>query len=169
MRNGLTSATENLHIVGDIIQEVRIGMLSTISSDGLLNSRPMAVQEVDEQGQIWFFTTTYSYLIEQIRANPQIQVTFSDSGKNTFLSVNAIASEVNDISKMQELWNPVLKAWFREGLATPGITLLKAHMQEAEYWDSPNSPVVRIVGLMKSMVSDQTYQPGRHEKVDLRH
>jgi general stress protein 26 len=169
VKNGLKNSTENLHIVGDIIEAVRVGMLTTMSRDGLPSSRPMFVQEVDEQGQIWFFTSTTSKLVEQVRFNPQVQVTFADSGKNKFLTALAVASEIHDISKMQELWDPTLKAWFREGLETPGIVLLKLNMQEAEYWDSPHSPVVRITGLVKAMMSDQPYQPGRHERVDLRH
>ena len=169
MKNGLANANENLHIVGDIIETVRVGMLTTTGSDGIPSSRPMWVQEVDQLGQIWFFTSTSSFLIQQVRQNPKVHVTFADSGKNKFLTAHAMASEVQDIKKMQELWDPTLKAWFKEGLETPGIVLLKLRMDDAEYWDSPNSAVVRIAGLMKAMVSDQPYQPGRHEHVDLHH
>ena len=169
MKNGLKHSTENLHIIGDIIEKVRVGMLTTIGNDYVPNTRPMYVQEVDEQGQIWFFTSTSSFLVEQVRFNPKVHLTFADSGKNKYLTIQALATEVQDRQKMEELWDPTLKAWFKEGLETPGIVLLKVQPQDAEYWDSPNSAVVRIAGFVKAMVSDQTYQPGRHEHVDLRH
>jgi general stress protein 26 len=169
MKNGLTNATENLHIIGDIIEAVRVGMITTMGADRIPASRPMWVQEVDEQGQIWFFTSTFSSLIKQVRENHKVHITFADSGKNKYLCANASAVEVDDQNKMKELWDPTLKAWFKEGLETPGIVLLKVTMEDAEYWDSPNSAVVRIAGLVKSMVSDQPYQPGRHEHVDLHH
>ena len=60
-------------------------------------------------------------------------ITFADSNKNKFLTANAIAAEVSDIAKMQELWDPTLKAWFKEGLETPGIILLKLNLEEAEF------------------------------------
>lgn len=169
MKNGLANASENLQIVGNIIEDVRVAMMTTFGSDGLPASRPMWVQEVDQFGQIWFFTSTSSYLVQQVRQNPKVHVTFADSRKNKFLTAHAMATEVQDHQKMKQLWDPTLKAWFKEGLETPGIVLLKLQMDDAEYWDSPNSAVVRIAGLMKAMVSDQPYQPGRHERVELHH
>lgn len=171
MKNGLkklksSDSRNNLYIMGDIIEKVRVGMISTVGADTVPSSRPMYVQEVDELGQIWFFTSTTSHLVERIRANPTVHITFADTDKNKFLTAIAHATEVHDRAKMQELWNPTLKAWFKDGLETPDIVLLKLQPEQAEYWDSPNSAVVRIFGFVKALVSDEPYAPGRHEKVN---
>ena len=152
--------------MGDIIEKVRVGMISTLGADSVPSSRPMYVQEVDELGQIWFFTSTSTHLIERIRSNPTVHVTFADTDKNKFLTTIAHATEVHDKDKMKELWNPSLKAWFKDELETPGIVLLKLQPEQAEYWDSPDSAVVRIIGFVKALVSDEPYTPGRHEKVN---
>ncbi len=169
MKNGLKNGTENLHIIGDIIEQVRVGMLTTIGKNGVFSSRPMWVQEVDSYGQVWFFTSKASFLIDQVRGNSKVQLTFADSAKNKFLTANAVATEVSDKERMKELWDPTLRAWFKEGLETPDIVLLKVSLEEAEFWDSPNSAVVRIVGLVKGIMSDQVYEPGQHERVTFPH
>ncbi|MFN8792302.1 MAG: pyridoxamine 5'-phosphate oxidase family protein [Bdellovibrionales bacterium] len=105
-----------------------------------------------------------------MRENPRLMVTFADPHKNKYLAAQAQAQEVFDRAKMQELWTPYLKAWFKDGLDTPDLVLLKLEMQSVEFWDSPNSPAVKTLSPLKSIVSkDENFEPGRHEKVDLRH
>jgi hypothetical protein len=38
---------------------------------------------------------------------------------------------------------------------------------KAEYWDSPNSKVVQLVGFVKAMGTGQPYQGGENEKIRL--
>jgi general stress protein 26 len=173
VKNGLKKSDENLHIVGDIIETVRVGMLTAMGQDSAPLTKPLFAQEIDEQGQIWFFTSTSSVLLQQTRIHPEVYLTFADSNKHKYLAIVGTASEVTDQKKMEELWDPSLKTWFKEGLETPGIVLLKVQVQDAEYWDSPHSAVVRIAGFMKAMVSDQKFNPdlhgrGLHGRVDLR-
>ncbi|MFI7546199.1 pyridoxamine 5'-phosphate oxidase family protein [Actinoplanes sp. NPDC049599] len=40
----------------------------------------------------------------------------------------------HDRAKVEELWNPMLKAWFPEGLETPDLRLIKVHAETAECW-----------------------------------
>lgn len=169
MKNPLKNATDYLHTIREIIEDVEVGMLTTISKEGLPSSRPMQVQKVDEQGRIWLFTTSSSLLANQIHLNPRVQITFSDSKKNKFLTASAIASTIADVSQMRELWHPSLKAWFPDGLETLGLILLKLNVQEAEYWNSPDSAAVRIAGFVKAGVTDQVPKSLQHEKVNLRH
>lgn len=170
MKNGLKEAAqENLHILGEILDEIRVGMITTVSPTGEIYSRPMYLQAVDEKGDLWFFTSTKSALIEQVRENNNLMITFADSNKNKFLSAQAMAKEVFDRAKMQELWTPYLKTWFKDGIDTPDLVLLKLEMQNVEFWDSPNAAAVKAVGMVKALITDEPYRPGRHEKVDMRH
>lgn len=108
-------------------------------------------------------------MMREIQQNPQVNVSFSAPTKNSYLSATGVASAVTDKAKMEELWSPPLKAWFKEGLNTPGIVLLKIDLRDVEFWDAPSSPVVKAVGFVKAMVSDREFRPGRHERVSLRH
>lgn len=86
MKNGLKDASqENLHVLGEILHDFRIGMMTTVSGTGEVSSRPMYLQQVDENGDLWFLTSTKSFLIEQVRENPRLMVTFADPHKNKYL------------------------------------------------------------------------------------
>lgn len=149
MKNTLKQAqTVDLKKIGEIIEEVNVGMLTTYNHGGGLCSRPMYVQEVDEDGTLWFFTSSTSHLISEIRNNPNVQVTFSS--ENKFVAAIGKGHEVFDRSRMQELWSPTLKTWFKDGLETQDLVLLKINLQDIEYWDSVSSPVVKVAGFTQA-------------------
>ena len=68
---------------------------------------------------------------------------------------------------MEDLWQPELKAWFPKGLEEPDIALLKINGDQAEYWDSPASPIAHAISLAKVAVTGQPASPGENEKVSL--
>ncbi|MEK8109950.1 pyridoxamine 5'-phosphate oxidase family protein [Micromonospora sp. M12] len=43
----------------------------------------------------------------------------------------------------------------------PGLTLIKVHASSAEYWDSPNSTMVNLLGFAKAAVTGQPPKAGR--------
>jgi hypothetical protein len=62
----------------------------------------------------------------------------------------------------------LLKAWFPDGLDTPGVTLLKVHATSAEYWESAHSSrVVELLGFAKAAVTGTPPDPGENESVRL--
>lgn len=169
MKNELKkSTTEDMRLIGEIIESAEICMLTTHNHAGGLCSRPMYTQEADQNGNVWFFTSTSSHLISEIRRNSQVQVTYC-AGKEKFVSASARAFEVFDRARMNELWTPAMNAWFSQGLETPELVLLRLELQDVEYWDAPSSPVTKVTGFFKSMVSDHPYKPTQHEKINLHH
>lgn len=50
------SAREGLKKTGELIQDIRIAMLTTMSPDGSMDSRPMATQNSVFNGTVWFLT-----------------------------------------------------------------------------------------------------------------
>lgn len=169
MKNELKkSPTEDLRIIGEIIDSAGICMLTTHNHAGGLCSRPMYTQELDENGNIWFFTSSGSHLVSEVRNNHQVHLTYT-AGKEKFVAASALAHEVFDRARMIELWTPMMKAWFPQGIETPDLVLLRLELQDVEYWDAPSSPVVKVAGFFKSMVSNEPYKPAHHEKVNLHH
>ncbi|MCR6641128.1 MAG: pyridoxamine 5'-phosphate oxidase family protein [Sporocytophaga sp.] len=62
------------------------------------------------------------------------------------------AEVVKDPVKMQELWKPVLTAYFPDGLEDPDIGLLKVSIDEAEYWDSRTGKMIQVWEMSKDAV-----------------
>ena len=63
-------------------------MLTTIGVDGRLVSRPMALQEAEFDGDLWFFAYADSAKVRQIRVNPEVNVAFSDQQHHAWVSVS---------------------------------------------------------------------------------
>ena len=51
----MSSRDEDVRHVAELVDRARIGMLTTMTESGKHVSRPMAVQEVEFDGDLWFF------------------------------------------------------------------------------------------------------------------
>ncbi|WP_200209688.1 pyridoxamine 5'-phosphate oxidase family protein [Micromonospora coerulea] len=151
--------------VTELIRDARICLLTTSAVDGRLVSRPMSLQAAEFDGDLWFFAYADSAKVRQIRVNPQVNIGFSDQRHHAWVSVAGTAQEGWDRARAEQVWNPLLKTWFPDGLDTPGITLIKVHASSAEYWDSPGSTVVNLLGVAKATVTGRPPKAGENHEV----
>jgi general stress protein 26 len=156
---------EGIAKVAELSKEVRIGMLTTRAPDGLLVSRPMALQEVEFDGDYWFFAARDSRLVQHVRADPRVSVSLGSA--DTWVSVAGHAEVVEDRDKAEELWNAAVGAWFPGGPHDPGVVLLKVVGESAEYWDTPGGRVATVLSLVKATVTGRPYDGGENETVRL--
>ncbi len=161
------SREEDIKKLAGLIKDVKLCMLTTMDDDGELRSRPMAVQQFEFDGNLWFFTGKSTAKSGEIRHDARVNVSFADPGDHKFVSVTGRASLVEDKTKAKELWNPLYKTWFPKGLDDPELTLLKVDVSKAEYWDSPNGAIVYLLGAVKALATGQSAEVGEHEKVTL--
>lgn len=150
-----------------LIKDIDFAMLTTVDTDGVLRSRPMSTQKTEFYGDLWFFTSDKTHKTEEIEKDNRVNLSYAKPDDNVYVSVSGTASVVKDRTKMEELWNPILKAWFPDGLDTPGICLLRVNVEQAEYWDSPSSTIVQIAGFVKAMVTGSSADGGENEKINL--
>ncbi|MEU4624363.1 pyridoxamine 5'-phosphate oxidase family protein [Actinoplanes sp. NPDC023801] len=151
-----------------MVADAKIAMLTTMTESGKHVSRPMAVQDQEFDGDLWFFTYADSDLVAQIGVHPQVNVAFSDQKHNNWISISGAAVRVDDRAQAERLWNPFLKAWFPDGLETPNLTLVKVHADTAEYWEAAHSSkVVTLLGYAKAAVTGKTPDAGENETVRL--
>jgi len=162
-----TEHSENIKKLRELIKDMRFAMLTTAEENGTLRSRPMATQEVEDDGDLWFFTYGSAHKVDEIEHNHHVNVSYADPNNQKYVSVSGTAQLVRDRQKIAELWNPLFKAWFPQGLDEPDLALLKVSVEQAEYWDSPSSKVVRLVGFLKAVVTGQPIgNPGDHKKIE---
>jgi general stress protein 26 len=165
---GETSEQDRREKVRELVKDARIGMLTTMTTDGRHVSRPMALQDVEFDGDLWFFAYADSDLARQIAVHPQVNVAFSDAKQHSWTSMSGAAQVVHDDAKARELWSPLYKAWFPDGLETPGLALIKVHAESAEYWEAAHSSrVITLLGYAKAAVTGNAPDPGENETVHL--
>jgi general stress protein 26 len=151
--------------LAELMKSVRFVMLTTVEQDGKLHSRPMAMQDAEFDGDLWFFTSANTPKAWDVNRNHQVNVSFADQNKQTFISACGIASLVRDRKKIEELWKPTYAAFFPKGIDDPELALLKVSVHTAEYWDAPGSAVSRTFNLLKAIAKGDPGQMGQHGKV----
>ena len=159
---------ESVKKLGEMIEGIDFAMLTTAEEDGTLRSRPMSTQQVEFNGDLWFFTRASSPKVEEVERERHVNVSYARPDAQRYISVSGKARLVRDPEKIKELWSPALKAWFPKGLDDPDLALLKVSVEGAEYWDSPSSTVMHLVGFVKALATGQSYDPGENEKINLK-
>ncbi|QWT25135.1 pyridoxamine 5'-phosphate oxidase family protein [Subtercola sp. PAMC28395] len=151
--------------VAELVKGFRFAMMTTMDAGGKLVSRPMTVQEVEFDGDLWFIAAKDGNEIREIVSNPVVNVSFSSN--DTWVSVSGRAETVDDKARVKEYWNSFVEAWFPDGPDDPNVTLIKVTGESAEYWDTPGGRIATVVSLVKAKITGSTYDGGENEKVEL--
>ena len=167
MKNGLKKSTrKDLRTIAETIEEAGVCMITTVDHSGGLASRPMIVQELDAEGNLWFFILSNSNLMNEIRRIPVVNITFT-CGKEKFLSALAIGYEAFDDKKMHELWQPSMQKWFHEDWDGINLTFLKLDLQQIEYWGALHTRTFKIIDFVKTIARVEDAPNITYEKIDL--
>ncbi len=110
-----------------------------------ITSRPMAVQEVDDEGNLWFISSATSNKNFEIKKDDDVQLFFSNSSSSQFLSFYGHATIYNDEEKIEELWNPIAKAWFEDGKDDVKVTIIKVSPSNVYYWDTKDGKIISLI------------------------
>ena len=154
--------------LGELIKATKVGMLTTVADEeGTLRSRPMATQQVEFDGDLWFLTSTGAAIANEIERDHRVNVSYADASENRYISVSGTARVLRDQKKIKSLWSPWNKVWFPKGVDDPSIALLRVQVDSAEYWDGPSSTVVQLAGFVKALATGEPFKGGEHEKISL--
>lgn len=113
-----------------------------------MGARPMTIQQVDEEGNLWIMSANDSHVNAEVALDPSVKLYFQGSKYSDYLYLTGEASIHEDKAKIKELWNPMLKVWFTEGEDDPRISLLKVAPSEGYYWDNKHGNLVAGVKMM---------------------
>ncbi|WP_034383418.1 pyridoxamine 5'-phosphate oxidase family protein [Deinococcus sp. YIM 77859] len=126
---------EAIKTLAGLIKDVKFAMLTVTTAEGHLKAHPMTTQQTEFDGDIWFIGGKDTEQVQCMAARPQVNVSYSDPGKNNYVSVSGVAELVEDRAKLEELWSDLYKAYFPQGIDDPNIQLIKVSAQGAEYWE----------------------------------
>ena len=158
-------SAEDTRKVAELIKGQRFGFLTTTTPEGKLTSRPMTLQEVEFDGDLWFFAERGADWLDHIRIAPQVNVGIGSGG--TWVSLTGQAAIVDDVAKKKELWNGGAEAWLPQGPEDPSVVLVKVDGDSAEYWDTPGGRLATAFSFVKAKATGQRIDSGENEVVDL--
>lgn len=154
--------------VKKMLKDIDFCMLTTIDGEGDLHSRPMSLNgDIDDQGNLWFFTSSTSLKAHEIAQHPKVNASFANTDSNQYVSISGVGELVQDREKIKELWKPILKAWFPDGPDQSDLALLKVNIEKAEYWDSPSSTIAQVFSFVSAIVTGKQAEFGENKKLNL--
>ena len=159
---------EQLATLRDKVEDVKFGMFTTTNPDLSLSSRPMTSQQIDTQGQLWFFTSDESAFVKHLAAQPSVNVTFAEPDDSLYVSISGRAMLIRNREKTKELWNPIMELWFPGGLDDPHLALINVDIQSAEYWDATSSKMTQLFEIAKGVLTGKRPTDlGEHVEIKL--
>jgi general stress protein 26 len=149
----------------DLTKDIKIAMLTTVEEDGAFAARPMAHQEVQPDGSLYFFTERDSNIVRNIAANPHVGVALSSA--SVWVSIAGTATIVDDVAKKKQLWNAGAEAWLPQGPEDASVALIYVDSDSAEYWDTPGGRVASVFSFVKAKATGEAYDGAEVKKLDL--
>lgn len=157
---------ESVKKIKEIIETSQTCFFCTHTAHGPSSGvRPMSVQEVDEEGNIWFLSAADSFKNQEIALNPQVDLYFQGSKHSDFLHLRGQATILHDQTRIEELWTFIAKTWFTEGVTDPRISVIKVVPQEGYYWDTKHGMLVAGARMLVGAVMGKTLDDSIEGKI----
>lgn len=144
--------------LAELIRGIESAMLTTISPEGSMTSRPMLVQDFPFEGELWFYTHRESGKVEDIRADGRVCVAFMDPHSDRYISVSGTAEVIDDVWSIAPSWSHALERWFPRGPGDDDLALIKVDVEHAEYWDAPHGEMMERLEFKRPMNRPRTDQ-----------
>jgi general stress protein 26 len=136
-------------------------------AEGSHGARPMSVQKVDDQGNLWFLSPDDSHKNLEVAADPSVKLYFQGSPHSDFLELNGRATISRDKAKIKELWEPVIKTWFTEGIDDPRITVIKVAPTDGYYWDTKHGNAIAGIKMLVGAAIGKTLDDSIEGKIQV--
>ena len=127
--------------ISEKMRDIDFAMLSTRTQGGAVAARPMSNnRQVEFDGDAYFFTCGDTRTVADIERDPQVGLAYQGKSgmlamKPFFVAVEGEAELIRDKARFAEHWTKDLDAWFKQGVDTPGLTMIKVHAERLHYWD----------------------------------
>jgi general stress protein 26 len=121
----------------ELIESIRVGLLTTVDLDGSLHTRPVETLRCDIDGTLWFFTDHQSPKARELAHDMRVSVGYSEPAKGAYVVVTGHASVLRDKALAAQLWSFAQRAWYPHGLEDEHLSVLRVTPERAEYWETP--------------------------------
>ena len=145
---------EGIKKLKELGEGVDVCMFCTDLGKAPFQTRPMSTQQVDEQGNFWFLSDRKSNKNFEINQNDKVQLLYAKISDNHYMTVFGTAYVYRDRQKIEELWKPIVNAWFEKD--DPDITIIRVQPENAYYWDTKHGRFISLLGIAVSTITGKT-------------
>jgi general stress protein 26 len=165
-----TPTAKKLDELYELIADMEIAMMTTRRPDGMLVTRPMATQEHGPLADLWFVTDVESHKVDDLRADPHVNLGYYNSKTYEWVSVSGTATVTQDRQKIHELYQPDWKAWFHDegngrdgGPDDPRLALVLVQAREVHYMKAKYSRPRVLFEIARGLMTGTDPDVGREE------
>lgn len=127
--------------------------------NGDTTSRPMALQEVDESGNLWFLSDVNSLKNQQIQADSKVELYFMNNSKYEYVFIKGSATISQDRALIEKYWTNFANAWF-EGKDDPNVSVIKVAPNDGYYYETKENKLVAMSKMLFAAVTGSSIEDG---------
>lgn len=158
---------EGIDKLKELAMAADICMFASHLNGSPISVRPMSTRDVDEEGNIWFFSRETSEKNDEIKADNRVQLFYANNSSFEYLSVFGHAHIIKDAAMAKELWSTWTKAWFKDGPEDPELTLIKIVPENVFYWDTKNNKMVGLLKMAASVITGTQVDDGVYGTINI--
>ncbi|MDY7394450.1 pyridoxamine 5'-phosphate oxidase family protein [Aureibaculum sp. 2210JD6-5] len=132
------SRDEKINKISSIVRDNPVCMMATNLQKTPFSVYPMTTLELDDKGDLIFFTSKKASPFKEIEKDNRVQLLYANHDKQDYLSVFAHATHILDDVKLEKLWKPIMNNWF-DGKHDPNLVILSVSIVSADYWITENN------------------------------
>src|ERR1043165_9404716 len=90
IRPAMKDTRQERELLWKLIKDIRFAMFTTRHENGHLHSRPMTTQNknLEADGSLWFFMSKSGDPVDDLKADPVVNLVYADPGADTYVSVS---------------------------------------------------------------------------------
>ena len=108
---------------------------------------------VEFDGDSWFFSYRDTPKIEEIEADPHVELAYVATERGTWVSIEGTAEVIEDEARKRKLWEKSLEAWFQGGPDDEDLVLVKVSAQRIHAWADGEEIVAEAGGKLERIAS----------------
>ena len=144
-----------------LISDTKTCLFCTDLTSLPITTRPMASTLVDDNGNLWFISSTQSNKNFEIKLDNRVQLFYTNNSDSEFLTVYGTATIFKDKVIIEKLWTPIAKAWFDEGKKDPDVSVICVQPSDVHYWDNKNGKIISLLKLVTQAATGIKMEIGR--------
>ena len=157
-----TARSNPEELLWDNLENVHAGLLGL--EDSRAPMQPMA-HHVDRAGRrLWFLTRRETDFYQELRSGSAAQFCVISKGQDFHASILGTISERQDPAMLEEIWNPVVSAWFT-GKDDPELKMLAFELKSAAIWASTGGGLAFAWETAKANLTGGTPDLGVHNEI----
>lgn len=150
--------------LGQLLKDMSVCMMTNFSEVETLVSRPMSPHHMCHEGHIWFLTSQNSNKVKHLS---HLNLAFMNESNATYVSLSGFGEIILDRDLIEKSWSVFAKPWFKDGINSPELSLLKFTIKAADYWDAPHCKMVRFIAVAASIIAAKPVGLGEHGHIEM--